>query len=131
VTHKLQKTQKKCTLYLESVIKFTIALASVTPVTAEAHMVEEVNNAEQAEQQMHLVPSAIGRGEGALDDLNSIASNIISVVELWQPLLENVQLFMNVMDKIAEVWHWFQRLHLLNVIVAARSIPTRRWLGAF
>ena len=97
VTRKLKKTDKKRTLDLDSVVEFTITAASATPVTVEAHMTEEVKNAEEAEQQMH------SRSEGALGDLNSITSNIISVVELWQPLLDNVQLFMNVMDKVAEV----------------------------
>jgi hypothetical protein len=104
VTRKLKKTDKKRTLHLDSVVEFTITAASATsatPVTAEAHMTEEVNNAEEAEQQMH------SHGAGALGDLTSITSNIISVVELWQPLLNNIELFMNVMDKVAEVWHSF------------------------
>jgi hypothetical protein len=106
VTRKLKKTDKKRTLDLDSVVEFTITAASATsatPVTAEAHMTEEVNNAEEAEQQMHIASSVLSRSEGALGDLTSITGNIISVVELWQPLLNNVQLFMNVMDKVAEV----------------------------
>jgi hypothetical protein len=103
VTRKLKKTDKKRTLDLDSVVEFTITAASATPVTVEAHMMEEVKNAEEAEQQMHTTSSVLSHGEGALGDLPSITGNIISVVELWQPLLNNVQLFMNVMDKVAEV----------------------------
>jgi hypothetical protein len=112
VTRKLTKTDSKGTLQLPAVIEFTIA---ATTVTVEALMAETVENATHAAEQMPLTPPALGFGEETVNQLSSMINEVVSVVESWQPLLDNVELFMNAMDKISEVWYWLSSLHLLNL----------------
>jgi len=52
---------------------------------------------------MDNAPLALGRGEGAVGNLNTVVNETTSRVGSWQPLLEKLQLFKDIVDKIAEV----------------------------
>jgi hypothetical protein len=76
-----------------------------TTTATDNRMAEGVEQATNALVRMDNAPSALGRSEGAVSDLNTVVNEISSRVGPWQPLLEKLQLFKDVVDKIAEVCH--------------------------
>jgi hypothetical protein len=99
ITRRLTKTHKGRTLDLQAAVEFTITTTSSGSVTAEARMAEQVKEAQQAVVRMDLAPPALSQGQRALNDLNFITGTFVQ----WQPLLNNVQLFMNAVDTLVEV----------------------------
>jgi len=77
--------------------------ADNTMTATDNQMVEGINQATHALVQMDNAPSAIGRGEDAVSSLNTVVNEITGRVGSWQPLLEKLQLFKDVVDKITEV----------------------------
>jgi hypothetical protein len=77
-------------------------------------MAELVEQATHALVQMDNAPSALGRGEGAVSNLNIVVNEGTSRVGSWQPLLEKLQLFKDVVDKIAEVRYLTK--YILNLL---------------
>lgn len=68
-------------------------------------MAEAINQATDAVDQMNTGPSALGRGEETLNNLNTVVGQIATVAGPFEPLFEKLRLFTGVMDKIAEVFH--------------------------
>jgi hypothetical protein len=74
-----------------------------TTTAADNQMAEGVERAMHALVQMDNAPLALSRGEGAVSNPNTVVNEVTSQVGSWQPLLEKLQLFKDVVDKIAEV----------------------------
>jgi hypothetical protein len=74
-----------------------------TTTATDKQMADGVEQATHALVQMDNAPLALGRGEDAVSNLNTVVNEITSRVGSWQPLLEKLQLFKDVVDKIAEV----------------------------
>jgi hypothetical protein len=66
-------------------------------------MAEAVNQATQTVNQMDNAPSALVSGEDTVNNLNTVVGQIVTIAEPLTPLLEKLQLFADVVDKIAEV----------------------------
>jgi hypothetical protein len=74
-----------------------------TTTATDNQMAEGVERATHTLVQMDNAPLALGRGEDAVSNLNIVVNEITSRIGSWQPLLEKLQLFKGVVDKIAEV----------------------------
>jgi len=72
--------------------------------TAPDHLLAEaVNRATDAVDQMNNAPSALGRGEDTVNNINTAVGQIATLAAPFEPLLEKLQLFTDAMNKIAEV----------------------------
>jgi hypothetical protein len=83
-------------------------------------MAEGVERAMHAFVQMDNAPLALGRGEGAVNNLNTVVNETTSRVGSWQPLLEKLQLFKDIVDKIAEVCYLAK--YILSVLSHNRPL---------
>jgi hypothetical protein len=80
-----------------------IGHGNVTTTASDKKLAEGVEQAAHALVQMDNAPSVLGRGEDTVGKLDTVVNEITSRVGSWQPLLEKLQLFKDVMDKVTEV----------------------------
>ena len=93
------KNQRKTAI----VIEFTIAATSKVSDAAELNMEEAVAQGKDALVHMNLASSSFEPIQGAVDTSVAVVANIKSVTAIWEPFLQKVKLFTELVDRIAHV----------------------------
>jgi hypothetical protein len=97
-THENQRSTK-------SIIEFTIIAVSKASDAAGLNIEDAVAQAQDAIDGMQPAPSSLGRVQGAIDTSTTVIDNIHSMSNIWNPLLQKVKLFSDIVGTIAEVRH--------------------------
>lgn len=100
--------------------------------TAGRLMTEAVNQAMDVVDQMSNAPSVLGRSKDAVNNINTVIGQIATVTGPLEPLLEKLQLFMVIMDGIAEVFDSAEcpSIFLTMGSHVSRFIHMPRWRAA-
>jgi hypothetical protein len=67
----------------------------------------------QALENMTSAPSSVERVQNVIDASKAVNDNINSIVKTWDPLLDKLKIFTEIVNKIAEVGHRNQSLTAL------------------
>ena len=70
---------------------------------AHMEMDSNVARATAAFEQMRMAPSALERIQGAVGASTTIVENTTSIADTWDPLLQRLKLFTDIVDGISEV----------------------------
>jgi hypothetical protein len=88
---------------LQTVLEFTI-----TPfATADEALMAQWNESVSGTRVVHNMkpaPAVIIGAEGVIDRVNSITNAINPITSVWDPLLDKIKLFSEIVDKASEVW---------------------------
>jgi hypothetical protein len=89
-----------------SIVEFTIVTISKTTDAAGLNIDEAFTQGGDAFHSMTLIPSSSQRIQAVVDLSTVTNSNIKSVSDVWDPLLQKIKIFSRLVDTIAEVRNW-------------------------
>jgi hypothetical protein len=114
-------------------IEFTIVTMSKDDDAVGLNMDEAVTRGKVALDHMQPAPSPLEPIQGVADASANMINNIKSVANSWDPLLQKVKAFTELVDTIAEVRDGTHELHGLDHdnVLASRFTHTPKWRGAF
>jgi len=86
----------------QSIIEFSITVKTQPSNASHMEMTDSVTKATAAFEQMRMAPSTLERIQGAVSTSTTIAENT-SIAATWDPLLQRIKLFTEIVDGISEV----------------------------
>jgi hypothetical protein len=88
---------------VQTVLEFTISCLGTSDEALESQLNEAVDEAKVVAI-MNPAPSQIIDAGNAVDSINSTTNNtVIPIVTAWEPLLDKIKLFTEIVDGISEV----------------------------
>jgi hypothetical protein len=104
VTRNLCKIDKReYSQEVPTVIKFTISSVTTSDEATSAQMDEAVSQAKEAYEHIAPSPPAVASASDAVGVAVDAIPSVNVAFTTWEPLLEKVKLFTEIVDKIAEV----------------------------
>jgi hypothetical protein len=97
-----------------TVLEFTISSFATLDEATTARMNEAVDQANVAYEQMVSSPSALVDAVGVADDITSTVDDVLTKAVAWEPLLERIKLYTEIVDKITEVFFFLFRFIVLE-----------------
>ena len=119
---------------VETILEFTITSFGTADEALEGQLKEAVSGAEVVDS-MNPGPSRIIDAGNVVDGIISTTNDtVIPIVVAWDPLLDKIKLFTEIVDGISEVWFKCWRSpgspHV-HGLFHPRSILMRKWHGPF
>jgi hypothetical protein len=87
----------------QPIIEFSITVESQPSNTSYVEMSDGVRRATTAFEQMTVAPSTLERIEDAVGTSTTIVGNMKSITATWDPLIQRIKLFTEIVDRISEV----------------------------
>jgi hypothetical protein len=116
---------------VQTVLEFTIAPFVTSDEGLKDQLNEVVGEATNVDNMNPVPPLATGEG-AVVDRITAISDTINPVMAAWDPLLEKIKLFSEIVDGISEVWFKCQRSPKsshVHGLLDSRSIRMQRWHG--
>jgi hypothetical protein len=117
---------------VQTVLEFTITSFGTSDEALEGQLNEAVSETKVVEN-MNPAPSRVIDGGNVVDGIISTTNNtVIPTMAAWDPLLDKIKLFTEIVDGISEVWFKRRRSPRsshVHGLLHSRSIRTPRWHG--
>jgi hypothetical protein len=116
---------------VQTVLEFAIASFTTSDEAVQGQLNEAVSEAKVLDN-TNSAPSRIIDAGNVIESLISDANTVISTTAAWDPLLDKIRLFTEIVDGISEVWFECRRSPKSphsHGLLDSRSIPMRKWHG--
>ena len=87
----------------QTIVEFSVEAGTQPSNASHLEMNDSVTKATAAFEKMKMAPSTLERIEGAVNTSTTIAQNTTSIAATWDPLLQRMKLFTEIVDGISEV----------------------------
>jgi hypothetical protein len=88
---------------LQTTIEFAIVSVDGPAVAAQKQMDEAVAQGNLVFDRMKSIPSSLEHAAGTVDDSIAVFNNVKTIAAVWDPFLDKIRQFTEIVDKVAEV----------------------------